>query len=474
MNDHFNIAVIGTGPGGYIAALKAAQAGASVAVVEQQPYFGGTCLNWGCIPSKTLIASSELLHRLQHAEELGIEISGQVSFSWPKIQQRKDKNLNALRGGIRGLFQARKITPFIGKALLDGPGRFVVQPNDGSEPRRFTADQTILAVGSIPSRIPGWPTDPERVCTSDEALHWRDLPRRLLIVGGGVIGCEFACMLRPFGVEVMLVEMLPNLLTGLDGHLGEAMQAIFSKRGIRVLCEAKVEDLTLTDDGVRAALSNGEQLEFDRVLVATGRRANTADFGLERVGLTTDRGFIRVDDAMRTEQPDIYCIGDANGRCLLAHAASAQGVVAVESALGQPRAAQAPVPSCVYTFPEVAGVGLTQEAARERGIPIAIGSFPLGHLGKAMAAGETDGFVKVIRHRGSGELLGVHMLGHNVTEVIHAASVLIHTRATARDVAEMIFAHPTIGEGFHEALEDSLGACLHLPPRKKVRVTVGV
>jgi dihydrolipoamide dehydrogenase len=470
MSQHFKIAVLGTGPGGYVAALKAGQMGASTAVVEQHPFFGGTCLNWGCIPSKALLASAQLLHEINRAGDFGVT-AGQPSFDWTKIQARKDKILAGNRNGIKSLFAARKVASFQGRAVLDGPNKVVVM-RDGQAADSFTADNIILAVGSVPARIPGWPTDTNYVCTSDEALHWKTLPKSLLIIGGGVIGCEFACMMREYGVTVTVVEMMPNFLPGMDCQLAEALIKVFTKRGITCLTGTKVEDMKIADDGVRAVLSNGQTIAADRVLVATGRRPNTPNLGLETVGLSTDRGFVRVDDKMETPAKGVYCIGDANGRILLAHAASAQGVVAVENIMGEDKVANAPVPLCVYTFPEIAAVGMTQDQAKAQGIPVSVGLFPYSHLAKAMTVGDTEGFVKVLRHRETGEMLGVHMMGHNVTECIHAASALLHERVSLREAAEVIMAHPTMSEAIHEAFEDSLGMALHLPPRKVVRVQV--
>jgi dihydrolipoamide dehydrogenase len=312
------------------------------------------------------------------------------------------------------------------------------------------------------------------VCTSDEAVHWKDLPKRLLIVGGGVIGCEFACMCQAFGVQVTVVEMLSGLLPGLDKDLGNALLQTFKKRGITCYVDTKVQEMKLAGGIVKSVLSNGTTLETERVLVATGRKPNTKDLGLETVGIEpSPRGFIKVDDCMRTPVKGYYCIGDANGRCLLAHAASAQGVAAVENALGHEKAFTAPIPSAVYTFPEIAAVGMTEQEAREKNLPISIGRFPLSSLGKAMATNHTEGFVKVIRHRETDELLGVHMLGHNATECIAAAGALLHTKTPVRDFAEVVFAHPTISESLKESAEDALGAGLHIAPRKLIRVTIG-
>jgi dihydrolipoamide dehydrogenase len=472
MSNHFNIAVIGAGPGGYVAALKAAQLGASVAIVEKHQ-LGGTCLNYGCIPSKALLASAELAHHIKHAADMGVELAGQVGVNWDKIQARKNKILAGQRAGINALLKARKVTLYQGRAKLDGLGKVAVS-KDGGASETFTADKIIIAVGSVPSRIPGWPTDVNFVCTSDEALHWKTLPKRLLIVGGGVIGCEFACMMQPLGVEVTVVEMLPQLLPMIDSQIAETLTKTFNTRGIKTFTGVKIESLTLDGSVAKATLGNGQTIEADRVLVATGRRPNTADLGLGTIGITADRGFIRVNDKMETSVPGYYCIGDANGRILLAHAASAHAIVAVENALGHAETFDAPVPNCVYTFPEVATAGLTADEAKAKGIPVSTGNFPLRFLGKAQAAGDTEGFVKVVRNRENDQLLGVHMIGHNVTECIAAAGALLQQKVTVEDVAETVFAHPTISEAIKEAAEDALYAGIHLPPRKVMRAVAGV
>ncbi len=468
MGKNYTIAVLGAGPGGYVAALKAAQMGASVAIVEKE-HLGGTCLNYGCIPSKALLGSAELMHHVRHAAEMGIDVPVGTTVNWAKIQSRKDKVVQTLRAGIKGLLGARKVTIVGGRATLAGAGKVVVSKAAGGSDE-FTADKIILAVGSVPSRIPGWPTDANIVCTSDEALHWKTLPKKLLIVGGGVIGCEFACMMQALGVEVTVVEMLPQILPNLDGQIAQVLSKIFVARGIKVITGVKIESLTLGGAGAIARLGDGQSIDVDRVLVATGRRPNTADIGLETVGIAPDRGFVRVNDRMETSVKDYYCIGDANGRCLLAHAASAHGVTAVENALGNGHEFSAPIPNAVYTFPEVGTVGLTAEEAKAKGIPVSVGNFALSHLGKALAVNDNEGFAKVVRHRETGQLLGVHMIGHNVTECIAAAGALLHQKVSVRDVAETVFAHPTISESIKEAAEDALGMGLHLPPRKTLRV----
>ncbi len=467
MND-YDIAVIGAGPGGYIAALKAAEQGARVAVIEAKQW-GGTCLNQGCIPSKALLASAELLHKIRHADAMGVRVGGAVSFDWPAIQKRKDKTLATLRAGIRSLLTSRKVDMIEGRGVLSGPGAIAVTDADGSE-RTLRSAKTILATGSVPIRPPAWPDDPNRVCTTDEALHWRNLPRKLLIAGGGVIGAEFACMMQAFDVDVTVVEMKDRLIPEMDGTSGRTLASILAKRGVAIILDSKIDALTLAGEKVQAEMPGKEPLAFDRVLVAIGRRPNTENTGLDTVGIETDRrGFVPVDDTMRTAAKDVYCIGDANGRVLLAHAASAQAVTAVCDALGREPEPAGPIPWAVYTFPEAAGVGMTAEQAVARGHGVRIGTFPLGFLGKAMAAGETDGAVKVVADHETDALLGVHMLGHNATEIIGAAMALMTAGGKARDLGRMIFPHPTLGEALKEAAEDAHGCALHLPPRKRVR-----
>ncbi len=473
MSNHYHLLVIGAGPGGYVAALKAAQLGARAAVIEKH-HLGGTCLNYGCIPSKALLSSAEMLHNVQQADKWGVRVTGPIGFDWASITDHKDKTIRQLRGGIAKLFKGRGVTHLQGSARFEGPGSVIVTSGDGQQ-QKVAADVVIIATGSAPTRIKAWPDDPAFVCTSDEAVHWSDLPKRLLIVGGGVIGCEFACMMCSFGVAVTIVEMMPRLLPLLDADLGSELVKIFRQRGMACYLDTKVDEMQLAAGAVKARLSNGEQLEFDRVLVATGRRPNTNELGLDQVGIRADRvGFIGVNQRLETNVAGHYCIGDANGRSMLAHAASAQGVAAAENALGHAKPFDAVIPSAVYTFPEVASVGMTEEEAKAIGLPISIGRFPIGHLGKAMAARHQEGFVKVIRQRETGEMLGAHLIGHNATECIAAVTALRQQKVTMRDVAETVWAHPTISEAVKEAAEDALGMGLHQPPRKVIRMAAMV
>ncbi|MFW6132377.1 MAG: dihydrolipoyl dehydrogenase [Planctomycetota bacterium] len=470
MSNKHDIAIIGAGPGGYIAALHAAQKGADTAVVESR-FLGGTCLNVGCIPSKALLAPAGLLHAIRNGGALGVSVAGEPQFDWPSIQKHLTRTVRTLRGGVGMLFKSRGVTLYEGRARLAGPGKVRVETDDGTE--ELAAGKVIIATGSVPVRIPGWPDDPELLCTSEEALFWDAPPKRLLIVGGGVIGCEFACMMNAFGVDVTVVEMLPRLMPVLEDQLGDTMGEIFAARGITCLTDTKVDEMTTGDGAIAAKLSDGRTIEADKCLVAVGRKPNTDDLGLDAVGIETERGAIAVNDRMETSAEGVYCIGDANGRWQLAHAASAQGIVAAENATGGDRIDDKPVPTAEYTFPEIASVGLTTKEARKRGLAVSVGTFPLRNLGKAKAVAHDEGFCKVIRDRGDGRLLGVHVLGHNATEIIHAAAALMGKHASAEDLAEMTIAHPTISEGLKEAAEDSFSRALHSPPRQTVTVTVG-
>jgi dihydrolipoamide dehydrogenase len=469
MSNVYDIAVIGSGPGGYVAALKAAQMGAKTALIEKREV-GGTCLNRGCIPTKAFLAAAELLHDIRcRAPEMGIVIPGEPTLKWETTLERKNKVLDAQRKGLHFLFEKRGIALIAGEGSLERPGRIAVKGKDGAS--TVEARNVILASGSRPSRVPGWPTD-ERVVTSDEALDWKALPKSLLIVGAGVVGCEFACLLAEFGVEVTLVEMLSQFVPGMDADLAKGLQRVFKKRKIAFHLDTKVEDLREHEGKMRATLSGGKVVDVEKVLVATGRRPESEALGLQNAGIASERGFVMVNNRMETNVANHYAIGDLNGRALLAHAASAQGLVAVKNALGGKEEVTATVPWCVYTFPEVAGVGMREDQARDKGLPIASGTFPMTALGKARAYGDTEGFVKVVRNRETQEILGVHAMGHAATEFIAAAGVLVHTKAKATDVTNMIFAHPTMSEAVREAAETALFEALHLPPAKTVRITM--
>ena len=462
----YDVVVVGSGPGGYIAALQAAELGARVAVIEKSPYVGGTCLNNGCIPSKALLASAEALHRIHSASDLGLRVPEGTVADWTAIQQRKDRILKNLRGGIGSLFQGRGITLIEGHGRLEGPGALSYE--SGGTRHSTTASAIILAPGSTPAMLQDLPTDDARVATTDAALHWTSLPKSLLIIGGGVIGVEFACMMQAFGMDVTIVEKLPRILPEIDADLASGMADILRKRGVKIHTGCGISDFQVSDEGCRATLPDGGKILAERTLVAVGRRPATSDLGIAAAGLQTERGFLRTGEDLAVA-PGIFCVGDANGRCLLAHAASAQGRVAAHRALGHSMLLPKVIPSAVYTFPEIASVGLSGEQAKARGIQTVTGRFPLRNLGKAMATGETTGFVKVVREEKSNVLLGVHALGHTAIEFTTAALAMVGSRASAKDLAGLVFPHPSMSEAIAEAAEDSFSAALHLPPRGKAK-----
>jgi len=460
----YDIAIIGAGPGGYVGALRAAQLGARVAVIEKYRV-GGTCLQRGCIPTKTLLASAEMLHDMRRAKDFGLT-TGELAFDWSAIMKRKQRVIRRLTKGVEVLLERGKANLIAGTAVFETPNRLRV---DGKESTTVEARHVIVATGSTSASIPGWPAG-DGVCTSDDVLGWKDLPKRLLIVGGGVIGCEFACLLNELDVDVTVVEMLPEFLPGMDEELGSTLRKTLAKRGVDCKVGTKVEDLKSAKGAYAATLSDGTNVTVDRVLVAVGRKAYTDGLGLKALGVAVGADGIAVNERLATSVPGVWAIGDCVGGLQLAHKASEEAVCAVETILGQPRPASDVVPSCIYTFPEVASVGMTTRAARDSGRAIAIGRFPFAASGKAMARNDADGFVKVIRCRETDAVLGIHLLGHNATELVSAAGAFIQQKATAHDLVHTVFAHPTLSEAIKEATEDSLGAGLHLPPRKRIKL----
>ena len=464
------VIVVGAGPAGYVAALEAAHHGAHVTIVEKSDHLGGTCLNFGCIPSKALLASAELMHRMEQAQTLGIHLPGRPQIDWPAIQNRKNKIVHELRGGIRQLLRAAKVGTEMGTAKLAGPGLVAVHSPAGEKVLR--ASQIILAPGSRPALLPGLTADGVRVGTTDTALHWESLPSSLLIIGGGVIGVEFACLMQALGVQVHVVEKRPGILSEMDADLGKEMRQILTRRGnadwgtrgVEFHLGQEIEKVKVTDKDVVVRLGGGKEIRAERVLVAVGRRPVTEELGLASVGLSTQNGYLSVGEDMRAG-PGIFCVGDANGRCQLAQAASAQGKVAARNAVGGRETLTGPVPFAVYSFPEIASVGLTEEECRQTGKKIAVGRFSLSGLGKARVVGETAGFVKVIRSEEDHSLLGVHTLGHNAVEFITAALPLVRQKARAEELGSLIFPHPSMSESLAEAADDSYGRALHLPMR---------
>ena len=454
----YDMVVLGAGPGGYVAALRAAQLGARVAVVEARD-LGGVCLNRGCIPAKALLASSALLQQLKRAAKFGVTVAG-AEVDYAAVAARKDDVVARLRRGVGGLLERARVDVLNGRGrLVDGNTVEVVGETDTT---RVTGKTVMIATGSEAARPKMFPFDHDRVITSDGALAMTTLPASVLVVGGGYIGCEFASMWADFGCKVTLVEMLPRLLPPADADVSKEMQRILMRKRAKVHVGTKIETLSANDAGVVAELSDGKTVEAEVALVAVGRALNSDVDGLEALGVEVRDCAIAVDEFGRTNIESIRAIGDVTGKWLLAHYASAQGMCAAEHLFGggpEPPDEHA-VPSCVFTTPEIATVGLTEAEAREKDSAATVGRFDLAALGKAQTSGDTTGFVKIVcddAHR----IVGVHMVGHEVTSMIAEATLAVRKRLNIDDILHTIHAHPTMPEAFHEAALDVLGRAIH-------------
>jgi dihydrolipoamide dehydrogenase len=464
----YQVVVVGTGPGGSIAAIRAAQLGLKTAVVEKDQ-LGGTCLNWGCIPTKAWIVTAHLYDLIRRAREFGIEV-GAPKIAWDLLLERKNKVVGQLTGGVKQLLQGRKVDILHGAARLAGPGRLAVA-SPGGETREIVAEHVILATGAQATMPPGMALDGERIITSQEALDLRRQPRRLAVLGGGVVGTEFACFFAMIGTEVTLIEMLPRLLPAEDDEIVQGLEREMKKLKIAIHTNTKVESLADGPEGtVRLTLSGGKEVEVDTLLVATGRRPFAEGLGLEAAGIARgDRGKIVVNDHLQTSARNVYAIGDVTDIKQLAHFASAQGKAAVEIIAGHPAQTNwRAVPAATFTHPEIASVGLTEREARAEGRPVKIGRFPFRAHGRNNADGELAGFVKLVVDGATGQVLGAHILGARASELIHECSMAIAADLNAHDLAQAIHAHPTITEAIGEAAEDVEGLAIHLM-RQEVR-----
>ena len=457
------LTIIGAGPGGYVAAIRAAQKGAQVTVVEGAEV-GGTCLNWGCIPTKTLIASAEALERTRNAADFGVQVSGEVSYNLAKIRERKDKVISTQVKGIRGLFKSWGVDLIEGRGSMVSPGIVRVVRKDGTA-TEVRSDTVIIATGSRPAKLPGFPFDGESVITSDEAVQLMSIPKSLLIVGAGVIGCEFAFIYRSFGAEVTMVEMMAHAVSTEDEEMSALLERELKKAKIKLVTNVKVESVEKASDGMMAAkLSNGTEVRTERILVSIGRSMNSENLGLDTIGVTVGRrGEITVNEKMETSVPGIYAIGDVTGNVMLAHVASHQGLVAVENALGgDSRMDYTVVPSGIFTMPEIGSVGLRERQAIEKGIKYRVGRFPFRGLGRSHAMGEITGMAKIIADEATDRVLGVHICGAHATDLIHEGALAIQMGATAQQLGAMIHAHPTFAEAIMEASEDVRKMAIHV------------
>jgi len=458
----YDVIVIGAGPGGYPAAIRSAQLGKKTAIIEKEAY-GGTCLNWGCIPTKTLIASAERYLQAKEAKELGVS-TGRVSFDYPTMVSRKGEIVKKLTGGIQMLLKSNGVEMINGAARFEGPNRLSIQQADGST-RWISASSIIIASGSS-SAMPGFLPKSKLVMESRAFLDLEELPRSLLVLGGGVIGCEFACMAAALGTKVTIVEMLDDLLIVLDHDVRRIIQKKMSDMGIKVMTGAPLADIKEAKGRVSGKV-DGKSVTADAMLVSIGRVPNTAELDLERAGVKTEKnGTIPVNAQCRTNVSSIFAIGDlVTGSIQLAHAATQQGITAAEAIAGMKSKVEKECPACIFTMPEVGLAGISEAQAKEQGIEVKTAIFPFAALGKAMAVGETEGFVKWIADASTGQLLGAQAVGCHATDLISEAAVAIRNELTIDEIGNTIHCHPTMAESWMEAAHAWHGECIHMPKR---------
>ena len=460
-----SVVVVGGGPGGYVAAIRAAQLGGKVTLIEKNK-LGGTCLNVGCIPTKVLLHAAEALTEAKHMDNLGIQVSVN-GIDWKGVQSRKEAVTNQLVSGVTGLMKANKIRVIEGTASFASKTALEDVKQAGTK-ENVPFDKVILATGSVPA-VPPIPGVKENAACVDStgALAFDHVPETLLVIGGGVIGMELATAYSRFGAKVTVVEAMPKLLPMMDGELTAMLRKKMEASGVTILTEAKVQSVEAAPVGAKVQVEVGgkvESFEVEKVLVAVGRRTDTEALGLDKVGIAHDRGRITVNDKMETNVPNIYAIGDCLGKVMLAHVASAQGEVAAENALGETVVYDGKTnPSCVYTDPEFAGVGLTEEKAKEEGIPYQVGKFPLMANGKALIMNGGEGMIKFIIGKEYGEVLGVHILGPRATDLIGECALAIGMEATVDEIYATIHAHPTVTEAVREAALAATKRAIHIP-----------
>ncbi|MCF8495369.1 MAG: dihydrolipoyl dehydrogenase [Alphaproteobacteria bacterium] len=460
----FDLIVIGGGPGGYVAAIRAAQLGLKTALVEEN-HLGGICLNWGCIPTKALLRSAEVYHLIQHADAFGFKVKG-VEIDLPKIVQRSRGVAKQLSGGIGHLLKKNKVTVFDGRGALAGKGTVSVS-KDGKAVADLSAKNIILATGARARTLPGLEPDGKLVWTYREAMVPETMPKSLLVVGSGAIGIEFASFYRTLGVDVTVVEIMDRVLPVEDEEISKMAQKSFEKQGMKILTGAKVVKLNKSKTNVKATIETPkgpQELTVDRVIMAVGIIGNTENLGLEKTKIKVDRGHIVTNEWLQTDEPGVYAIGDVTGPPWLAHKASHEGVICVEKIAGQKDVhpmKKSNIPGCTYCHPQVASVGLTEKAAREQGYKIKVGRFPFMGNGKAIALGEPEGLVKTIFDEKTGELLGAHMIGAEVTELIQGYVIGKTAELTEAEFMHTIFPHPTLSEMMHESILDAYGKVIH-------------
>lgn len=475
----YDVMIIGAGPGGYVAAIRAAQLGFKTAIVERE-HLGGICLNWGCIPTKALLRSAEIYHQATHATNYGLKLTGTMEIDTAAIVKRSRGISAQLNGGVGFLLKKNKVDVIWGEANIQKDGEVIVGetkkpavqpqtavPKGTLGPGTYQAKHIVVATGARPRILPGIEPDGDRIWTYFEAMVPKEMPKSLIVMGSGAIGIEFASFYQTLGCEVTVVELLPRILSVEDAEIAEFAHKAFTKQGMKLMTGARVEKVEKTENGVRATVTTSdgktEVLEADKLISAVGVQGNIEGLGLEALGIETDRGCIVTDGLGRTNIEGIYAIGDVAGPPMLAHKAEHEGVLCVETIkkLETHPMDKAKIPGCTYCFPQIASVGLTEAKAKEAGHELKIGRFPFAGNGKAIALGEPEGLVKTIFDAKTGQLLGTHMIGAEVTELIQGYVVAMQLETTEEDLMHTVFPHPTLSEMMHESVLDAYGRVIH-------------
>jgi dihydrolipoamide dehydrogenase len=467
ISEQFDVIIIGSGPGGYVAAIRAGQLGLKAAMIEKDTRLGGTCTLRGCIPTKQMLMSAHVYEQMQHAADFGVQATG-IQLAFADVQKRKNKVVLKNTKGIEYLMKKNKVTVIKGTGRLALPGKVEVTDADGKK-QTLQAKNIILATGSVVRPIPGFETDGKHVVNSDHILELTEVPKSLIVMGAGAVGCEFASVYSRFGAETTIVELMPRLVPLEDEEVSQQLEQSFRKRKVKSQLGTKLEKIEKTDTGVivtgKDAKRQEVKLEAEMLLVAVGRMPYTEGLGLEGTKIKIEKGFVQVDEFQQTGEKGVYAIGDIVPTPLLAHLASKEGIVAVEHLAGQKDVRPINlrlVPNCTYCDPEVASVGLTEAKAREAGYDVLVGKFPFSASGKARILGEEEGFVKIVSEKKYDEILGVHIIGPHATELIAEACVAMQLESTAEELGRTMHAHPTVSEAVMEAAEGVHGLALHI------------
>ena len=461
----YDAVVIGGGPGGYVCAIRLGQLKQKVLCVEKEEV-GGVCLNWGCVPSKALIAASHTYEKAQNGAQMGL-MADNVRMDVPKMQEWKSGIVKKLTGGVRGLFRGNGVELVMGTARVTGKNEVTIKTNEGAT-QVVEAKNIVFATGSSTIEIPTFKFDGKKIIGAKEAVSLKEVPKRMLVIGGGVIGLELGCVYQKFGSEITIVEMTAGLLPGVDADLTAVVEKKLVKHGAKIMKSAKAAGYETQSDGslaVRVETADGkfETIVTDCVLVAVGMRPNGTGFGLEELGVKVERGFVPVDNCARTAVPNIYAIGDVSGQPMLAHKASKEGEVVAEIIAGHKAAKDwVAIPAAIFTDPEIAVAGVSEEEAKKKGLDVKVGKFPFAALGRAMAVNETEGFFKIVSDKQTHQVLGIHIVGPEASDLISEGALALEMHAFLEDIGLTIHPHPTLGEGMMEASMNGLGHSIHI------------